>query len=128
MREQGYFSATLYLEVTRLLNELGNNVKILDRNLKVELFGEFSEGFPWQVRVPCNYDEKFKCFKASVIIKRGQSFKFVLNGGQSYEVSSRYQRVFDSSGNENNLYDPKSIVRTSELKTRAWHNTDASIK
>lgn len=80
------------------------------------MFGEFTQPVPWKVRVPCQYDPFFKCFKATVSIKKGQSFKFVINGGQRYEISVRYQRIFDAHGNENNVYDPKQIVWTTEKK------------
>ena len=59
-RRNGLFKANLYLE-----NE---NEKIRPSQ-KVVVFGEFSEESPWRVKVQCNYDEFFKCFKALVSIR-----------------------------------------------------------
>ena len=78
---------------------------------KVEVFGEFSPEQPWQVRIPCKYDPILKCFKAELVIRMGQSFKFIINGGKSYLVSDRYPCKIDSDGNINNIFIPDQIRR-----------------
>ena len=120
----GYFHATLYLEVGRLWNETGSDIKKLDKDLQIEVFGEFTFPYPWQIKVPCTYDNFFGCFKANVTIKEGQNFKFVINSGKHFEVSSRYRRVFDTNGNENNMYEPKSIIWTTERKRQPQQALD----
>jgi hypothetical protein len=81
LRTLGYFQATVYLEVARHFNEGGADLKILDPTLQVHVFGEFTHPHPWKVKVACSYDETFKCFKATIGIKVGQQFKFVINHG-----------------------------------------------
>ena len=69
-RTLGFFSATLYLEVRE-------KDTIKPQN-QVFVFGEFTVEKPWQVKVPCIWDDKHQCFKADVEIKVGDKFKFVI--------------------------------------------------
>jgi len=106
IRAQGITQATLYLEF-----EDDHQHEINPSNTSVELFGEFSQPNPWQVRVPCTYDPHFKCFKAeSIQIKIGMSFKFIIKPHDKtnviYVLSQRYKVISDDFGNFNNLYDP----------------------
>lgn len=107
------FMATLYLEPdSRYYPEF------LSENSTVEVFGEFSYPACWQVRVPCTFDPYFKCFKTDILIQKGQSFKFIIDGGRRYALSKRYNKVKDRYGNENNIWDPKKITRTTEKKSQ----------
>ena len=69
------FKATLYLE-TKEAN--------LKPTQKVHVIGSFTQP-PWIKRIPCTWDNKFKCFKADKVkIKKGSHFKFVLDDGKLY--------------------------------------------
>ena len=101
LRKQGQFNTTLYLE-TR------NHDEQLQTNLNVEVFGEFTNP-QWSEMIPCVYDESICCFKAEVTIQIGDKFKFVINNGQRFLVSSRYIINGDEQGNEYNEYIPKEM-------------------
>ena len=77
----------------------------------MEVFGEFTTEDPWVVKVPCQFDPFFQCFKTDVEIKIGQSFKFIVDDGKRYVISNRYQKIYDGFNNENNQYNPSKINR-----------------
>ena len=52
-----------------------------------------------------------KCFKADLMIRSGQQFKFTVDYGKHYMVSDRYPQLKDCLGNLCNLYVPKQIYR-----------------
>lgn len=71
------------------------------------MFGNFSKN-PWVDKVPCVWDKHFRCFKAErVRIMIGHQFKFIANDSKLYLISNRYASIKDSSGNVNNIYDPR---------------------
>lgn len=81
---------------------------------EVCVFGEFSPLDPWNVHVPCIYDPYNKCFKADIMIRTGQQFKFVVYGKHvesAYFISERYPFCIDDDGNINNVFIPKQIIR-----------------
>lgn len=110
LRKISAFKATLYLEVDHRTQH-----ELLISGSKVEVFGEFTGNKPWMTKVPCKYDNHFKCFKADVEIRLGQSFKFIIDGG-SFVCSKRYCKVRDLYKNENNIYDPRKIIWTQEKR------------
>ena len=59
--------------------------------------------------MPCKFDARLNCFKCTVEIRIGDRFKFILDEGRHFLVSSRYQVEKDAVGNENNVYNPKQI-------------------
>jgi hypothetical protein len=99
--------ATVYLELEG---------RYISENSTVEVFGEFSYPATWKIKVPCTFDPMFKCFKADILIQTGESFKFIIDKGRRYAVSNRYNNKIDRYGNENNMWDPKKIIRTTEKK------------
>ena len=64
----GLFEATVYLESPFLSDP---ECSFLTPKSVVDVVGEFSPGEPWQVMVPCQYDDFLKCFKADIVIRRG---------------------------------------------------------
>ena len=106
------FRATVYLELEqKFLHDL------IKGRSKVEVFGEFYNSIPWTVRIPCTFDHHFNCFKADIEIRSGMSFKFIIDDGKWYAISKRYSKVRDCYQNENNYYDPKKIVWTTEKRS-----------
>lgn len=97
----GIFDATVYLEPIE-----GDHDKIR-KHQQVEVFGEFTQHNPWNEKIRCVWDERFKCFKADIKIKVGQHFKFIVDNGRRYIPSSRYPLSKD--GNQNNVYDPNGV-------------------
>ena len=83
----------------------------------MHVFGEFSPEQPWQVYIPCKYDPYLKCFKAEIVIRIGQSFKFIINQGQNYLVSDRYPCKIDPEGNINNIFIPSQIRRHRDCRS-----------
>ena len=61
----GLFDATVYLEPME-----GDHEKIR-KHQQVEVFGEFTQPDPWNVKKRCVWDEGYKCFKADIQIKVG---------------------------------------------------------
>lgn len=49
----------------------------------------------------------------------GQQFKFVIDNGKRYLISKRYSVQRDSSGNENNIFDPKKMNWVNPKKQKA---------
>lgn len=90
--------------------------ELLNSNSVVHIFGEFSPEMPWRVFVPCKYDTQLRCFKADIMIRTGQQFKFRVDNGKHYMVSDRYPCLIDAQGNLNNLYDPKCIKNVGQKK------------
>jgi maleate cis-trans isomerase len=68
-RHNGMFEATIYFEHTSL--DDSNNGKIKPSS-NVQVYGEFTPEQPWQVLIPCTYDNKSRCFKAILVIRTGQ--------------------------------------------------------
>lgn len=54
---------------------------------KVEIFGEFSK-IPWEKKVSCH--RRLNHWEAFVWIRVGQKFKFCLDDGNNFTVSSMY--------------------------------------
>lgn len=106
LRRRGYFYATIYLECSATGHSSHDR---LQPHHRVELFGEFSEEAPWQVRKLCRYDGQAQCFKVDVLIKTGHLFKFVVDNGRHYCHSERYATRGDDQGNCNNVFEPKEI-------------------
>jgi hypothetical protein len=120
LRKQGCFDATLYLE-TRDHEE-----QPLPK-WRVEVFGEFTSP-PWSELIPCRYDQQTRCFKADVTIRVGDQFKFVVDNGRRYLVSSRYAISRDEHGNENNKYMPKEMHWSrNERKGQKSHTRTRSV-
>ena len=79
---------------------------------RVEIFGEFSEKSEigsWGVKIPCeSVLEQNWVYAVTVNIKIGHKFKFIIDSGRSYAVSSHYSQVSDGAGNLNNVFKFKS--------------------
>jgi len=75
---------------------------------RVEIFGEFSEktaSGSWGVKIPClRSSDDASVFIVHVDIKIGNRFKFIIDGGRTYAVSSRYLQTKDVAGNLNNIF------------------------
>ena len=73
--------------------------------------GEFTE-VPWSEQIACIWDEKGSYFKVEVDIREGDKFKFVVNDGERYVVSSRYPKEYDNTNQHqiSNAYYPNQIV------------------
>ena len=78
------FEATLYLENQKLEQ---NSIKILSPMSSVGIVGNFMPNNPSEVSIPCVYDPYFKCFKADIVIKMGQTFRFHLDNGKYIVLS-----------------------------------------
>ena len=63
-RRNYIFDATIYLVVNK------HDIKLKPTS-RVEIFGQFTEQAPWNIKVPCVFDKHFQCFKADIRIKRG---------------------------------------------------------
>ncbi len=50
------------------------------------------------------WDNFFQCMTAKVWIKIGEQFKFIVNEGIEYLLSSRYDIIYDEKGNINNIF------------------------
>lgn len=78
--------------------------------------------------IPCRYDQRARCFKADVTIRIGDQFKFVVENGRRYLVSSRYTISRDEHGNENNKYLPKEMRwNRNERKGQKPHTRTRSV-
>ena len=97
MRKQNIFQATIYLDQNQTKNKKLSQCR-------VSIFGQFTSMSPWKEYIPMNWDENFKCMKATVWIKIGEQFKFIVNEGSEYLLSSRYDIIYDEKGNANNIF------------------------
>jgi hypothetical protein len=82
---------------------------------KVEIFGEFSR-IPWEEKVSCQ-----RClnhWEAFAWIRVGQKFKFCLDDGKSFTVSSMYRQCDDGIGNLNNVYRFHNRTLNDDAKVR----------
>lgn len=98
----GIFRASIYLDVKTL--NLGNVSS-------VKIFGEFSErsaAGAWGQKIECkpiaSSTGLSQVFMVTLDIKQGQKFKFIIDDGRAYTVSSHYLQSKDASGNVNNIY------------------------
>ena len=116
-RKIGLFEATLYLE-NQHINDPSSEM-YLAPTAEVCVFGEFSPLDPWNVHVPCIYCPYYKCFKADIMIRTGQQFKFVISGrhvDNAYIISERYPFCLDDLGNINNVFIPAQIQRVNSRR------------
>lgn len=69
-----------------------------------------------------------RCFKVDTTIRVGDQFKFVIDNGRKYTVSSRYPLNRDCGGNENNKYQPKEVRwNRNERKSQKPHARTRSV-
>ena len=93
MRKKKYM-VTVYLETNM----------ILSKHSKVEVFGSFPQSSNWTKTVQCHYSPFWECFCATILLRQGDEFKFIINEGNQYLTSERYFKKKDKEGNINNVY------------------------
>jgi hypothetical protein len=84
LRRQGWVLTWLVIEA--------KDIKIAVT--EVHVFGDFTKD-PWQIKLPCRKSKSGE-WRAEAMVRVGHKFKFMLDGGKDFVISTRYIQNVDA--------------------------------